>query len=261
MKKLNCLAVAAALGLSGGAISFNAQAAVKLSPIFSSHMVLQQHADVELRGYAAPGSQVRVKASWNPKQTLTATASADNGAWKVTLPTPAAGGPFTVTVSDPDGAVALDDILTGDVWVCGGQSNMEMPLRGFAGQPARGTADMIARADSTRALRLFRQPRAYSTTPNVDATGGTWTLVNPREAGDSSAVGYVFGDYIQDVTRQPVGLIQCCWSDSRIQAWMPREVLEEQFPDMELPAPDQTECGWLTGTSTLLYNGITAAWE
>lgn len=260
MKILNSLAVAAALAIISTGGSFESAAAVKLSPIFSSNMVMQQNADVELRGYAAPGSTVKVKPSWNPKARLSATASAD-GSWKLILATPPAGGPYTIAVSDTDGEVRLDDVLIGDVWVCGGQSNMEMPLRGFAGQPAKGTADMIARADGDRALRLFRQPRAYKTTPNTDVTGGTWTRVNPQEAGDFSAVGYIFGNYIQDVIDLPVGLIQCCWSDSRIQAWMPRDVLEEQFPDMELPALDQTEFGWLTGTPTLLYNGMVAPWE
>lgn len=260
MKLLKYLAIASALIAVEQGAGARAAAEVSLSPIFSSNMVLQQQAQVEMRGTARPGSRVTVTPSWNKKSRVTATADA-SGAWNATLATPAAGGPYSITVADPDGSVELSDVLIGDVWVCGGQSNMEMPLRGFAGQPAAGTADMIARADAARDLRLFKQPRAYNTVPNTDVTGGTWTHVTPRTAGDFSAVGYVFGDYLQDVIDIPVGLIQCCWSDSRIEAWMPRGVLADGFPEVKLPAEDQTKFGWLTGTPTLLYNGMVAPWE
>lgn len=259
MKLLNYFAISTVLAAAFGSMS-RIEAEVKLSPIFTSNMVLQQQARVEMRGTARPGSRVTITPSWDKKVKLTTTADAA-GNWMLAVSTPEAGGPYTVTVADADGKVELTDVLIGDVWVCGGQSNMEMPLRGFAGQPAHGTADMIARADSKRALRLFKQPRAYNTVPNKDVTGGTWTAPNPRSAGDFTAVGYVFGDYVQDAIDIPVGLIQCCWSDSRIEAWMPRDVLAANFPDVKLPAEDQTEFGWLTGTPTLLFNGMVAPWD
>lgn len=266
MNLLKRISIASAIAACAIPCAVNAE--VKLSPIFSSGMVLQQQAEVELRGTAKAGSKVTVTPSWNGKMHLSAVAGAD-GSWRIALPTPEAGGPYSVTVADADGAVELTDVLVGDVWVCGGQSNMEMPLRGFKGQPTQGTADMIARANPKRALRLFKQPRAYATRPVTDVnmnmsegqTPGTWSAATPRAAGDFTAVGYIFGDYLQDVIDIPVGLIQCCWSDSRIQAWMPREALEAEFPDMQLPDEDQTEFGWLTGTPTLLYNGMVAPWD
>lgn len=257
MKKQNCiLSIAAAMAL---AMTPGVKAEVKLSPIFSSNMVLQQESTVAVRGTAKAGSRVKVKPSWD-KKGVTVTAASD-GSWRADVKTPSWGGPYTLSVSDPDGTVTLDNVLTGDVWVCGGQSNMEMPVRGFNGQPSEGTADMIATAKATRPLRLFQQPRDWSTTIKSDVKGGTWSLDTPRAVGDFSVVGYAFGDYIQQALDIPVGLIQCCWSNSKIEAWMPSEAFATSFPDVELPAVDQTTFGWLEGTPTLLYNAMVNPWD
>ncbi|MDE5635809.1 MAG: 9-O-acetylesterase, partial [Muribaculaceae bacterium] len=133
---------------------------VRMNPVFTGDMVLQQQARVMLRGTAAPGSRVMVKAGWRSGSSYT---RADAGGdWMLPLDTPVAGGPYDIVVSDRDGSITLGDVLIGDVWVCGGQSNMEMPMRGFHGQPVEGTLDMIARARGDRPVRLFRQRHAWS---------------------------------------------------------------------------------------------------
>lgn len=236
-----------------------ARAEVKLAPIFSSNMVLQQQATVRVHGTAAAGSNVKVTAPWQRKAIETRAGS--DGEWSLELPTPSYSGPYDITVSDRDGKVTLENVLVGDVWLCGGQSNMEMPMRGFSGQPVHGTIDMIAGADADRDLRLFQQPKAWSTTPRAEVDSGRWVVETPASVGDFSAVGYIFGNYIQRVIDQPIGLIQCCWSNSKIETWMPREVFENKFPDIELPTADQTEFGWLEGTPTLLYNAMVNPWK
>ncbi|MBD5180810.1 MAG: sialate O-acetylesterase [Bacteroidales bacterium] len=236
-----------------------ADAKVTFGSIFSDNMVLQQNANVKLRGTAKPGSNVKVKASWGAKP-LTVKSDGD-GNWAVMLATPAAGGPFTITASDRDGETELTNVLTGDVWFCGGQSNMEMPMRGYAGQPAEGTIDYIMKADAKRPLRLFHQEKEWSTTPRGEVAGGEWQVETPATVGDFSAVGYVFGDYIQDVLDIPVGLIHCNWGNSKIESWMPAEAFKKNFPEIELPAVDATEFGWLEGTPTLLYNGMINPWD
>lgn len=240
-------------------IAINAGAEVKMNPIFTGDMVLQQQAEVTMRGTAAPGSRVKVRAAWRPG--TIATRADSDGNWKLQLSTPDAGGPYDIVVTDRDGSLTLPGVLIGDVWVCGGQSNMEMPLRGFPGQPVTGTLDMITRADADRPIRLFRQQHAWSTTPCADIDSATWTTVTPATAGDFSATGYIFGDYLQGVIDIPVGLIQCCWSNSRIEAWMPREAFIAGFPDTQLPETGQTQFGWLEGTPTLLYNGMVEGWK
>ncbi|MDE6402378.1 MAG: sialate O-acetylesterase, partial [Muribaculaceae bacterium] len=131
------LSIAAATLLASASIS---QAEVNVSPIFSDNMVLQQQATVTMHGKATPGNNIKVKTSWNGK-TVHARAEADS-TWSARFDTPSHGGPYTITVSDRDSKIVFDNILTGDVWVCGGQSNMEMPISGFSGQPVEGSLDM-----------------------------------------------------------------------------------------------------------------------
>lgn len=237
----------------------SADAKVKLDRIFSSNMVLQQNATVKVHGTALANADVKLSAPWS-KKTLT-TKSDEAGQWAIELPTPAYGGPYDITVSDKDGKTVLENVLIGDVWVCGGQSNMEMPVKGFAGQPSTGTIDLIAQTNLTRELRLFRQPRDWSTTERDTISGGEWTTATPAEVGEFSVVGYVFGDYIQKALDIPVGLIECCWSNSKIEAWMPAETFKEKFQNIKLPTAGQTEFGWLTGTPTLLYNAMVKPWD
>lgn len=236
-----------------------AGAKVSFARIFSDNMVMQQNAVVKIHGRAAADSDVKLSAGWSDRKYKT---KADtDGRWSFNLPTPTYGGPYVVTVSDRDGSVSIKNVLIGDVWVCGGQSNMEMPVKGFAGQPAYDTADLIAMASPTRGLRLFKQPRDWSTTLKDTVAGGEWTLATPKAVADFSVVGYVFGDYLNRALDTPVGLIQCCWSNSRIEAWMASETFQTEFPDVQLPVAGQTEFGWLEGTPTLLYNAMVSPWD
>lgn len=253
-QSLNYAMTAAALS----AAACYADAEVKLAPIFSDNMVLQQDAIVKLHGTALAGSQVTVTPGWNRSKIKTVADS--SGAWAVDIATPAYGGPYEIKIADRDGSLSLTNVLIGDVWVCGGQSNMEMPVKGFRGQPSQGTQDMIATVKANRDLRLYKQERAWSTTPLPDAKGN-WTELSPKSVGEFSVVGYVFGDYVQSTLDIPVGLIQCCWSNSKIEAWMAEETFRTEFPDIKLPEIDQTKFGWLEGTPTLLYNGMVNAWD
>ncbi len=250
-----CLAVAAmaAAGTSG------VDAKVNFARIFSDNMVLQHDAVVKVHGTAAAGSEVKLTAGWHNNKLKTR--AGDDGQWSIELPTPGYGGPFTMTATDRDGAETLSNVLIGDVWVCGGQSNMEMPVKGFAGQPSQNTIDLIAKTKPSRELRLFMQPRDWSTTPKDTVAGGEWSCATSKAVADFSVVGYVFGDYVQEALDVPVGLIQCCWSNSKIEAWMARESFETSFPDVEMPKAGQTEFGWLTGTPTLLYNAMVNPWD
>jgi sialate O-acetylesterase len=108
---------------------------VKLPAIFGDNMVLQQQTNVAFWGKAAPGASVRVATSWNGKS-YSATAD-KSGNWKLKAATPGAGGPYNVTISDGK-AITLKNVMIGEVWVCSGQSNMEMPMKGFRNQPVIG---------------------------------------------------------------------------------------------------------------------------
>lgn len=101
-------------------------ATITLSAIFGDHMVLQQHSDDAIWGKASPGTIVKISASWNNKS---ATVKADNqGDWKIKIKTPSAGGPYSIVISDGT-SLELKDVLIGEVWVCSGQSNMEILMK------------------------------------------------------------------------------------------------------------------------------------
>lgn len=241
-----------------GALTANAE--ITMPSFFSDNMVLQQKSTVTFRGTADPDTKVTIKTGWDNKKVNTK--SDNQGNWSVDIATPAFGGPFDIVVSDGT-AKTLNDIYVGEVWLCSGQSNMEMPMRGFTGQPVENSQEMIAEANSRRNIRLFRQENAWSTTGMNDIANAKWELPSSDAVAQFSAVGYVFADQLEKSLDVPVGIIQCAWSMSTIQAWMPRETFASQFPDTELPDINGTEkdFGWLQGTPTLLWNAMVNPWK
>ena len=232
-------------------------AKVTLPSIWGDGMVLQQQSKVVFTGQSTTGKKVYAVASWNGKKVY---ADRQEGQqWTLTLETPAYGGPYTITFNDGDKLV-LKNILIGEVWFCSGQSNMEMPVKGFRGQPVYGSQPYIVSANAKRPLRLYTVKNAWSTTPKTEGIDGYWTELSPKEVANFSATAYFFGDLLQRTLDVPVGLIHCAWSASKIEAWMSRETLE-QFAEVELPDVQATEFGWSAGTPTLLWNAMVNPWK
>lgn len=218
-------------------------AQVKLPALVGDNMVLQRNSTVRIWGWAEPGKEVSVTTSWN-NETYHAKAQADS-TWKVLVSTADAGGPYQVTVSDGD-PVVLQNILLGEVWVCSGQSNMEMPLKGFIGQRVAGANETVARAGKYPDIRLFTVKRKRSEVPMDDCTG-SWKVSAPEAALNFSAVAYHFGRNLNEILDVPVGLISTSWGGTYIEAWMDDENLKGFNPP-------ETEAKYLM--STLLYNGM-----
>lgn len=252
MKKFSLVLLLAIL------FSFGINAKVTLPAHFGDGMVLQQKSSVPMHGTATAGAKVTINASWAKKAVVT-TADA-NGTWSATLSTPAYGGPFTITVSDGK-PLTLSNVLVGEVWICAGQSNMEMPMKGFRGQPTHGTADMILSASPRLKIRLLQQKNDWATTEKPEIEPVKWTTATTDAVAEFSAVGYVFGKTIYDALDVPVGLIQCDWSMSTIETWMPRTTFEAKFPEISLPAVDGKDFGWIQGTPTLAWNAMVAPWK
>ena len=104
------------------------QKKLKLTSLFSNHMVLQQQQDVAFWGTYTPNEKITVSGSWGKESISIAD---ENGKWKLNLPTPKAGGPFEVSVTATDSTIVLKNVLIGEVWLASGQSNMEMSLKGW----------------------------------------------------------------------------------------------------------------------------------
>lgn len=232
-------------------------AKVTLPSIWGDGMVLQQRSKVVFTGQSTTGKKVYAVASWNGRKVYAD--SQDGQQWTLTLETPSYGGPYTITFSDGD-KLELKNILIGEVWFCSGQSNMEMPVKGFRGQPVYGSQPYIVSANAKRPLRLYTVKNAWSTTPKTEGIDGYWTELSPKEVANFSATAYFFGDLLQRTLDVPVGLIHCAWSASKIEAWMSRETLE-QFAEVELPDVQATEFGWPAGTPTLLWNAMVNPWK
>jgi sialate O-acetylesterase len=190
-------------------------AEVRLPHLLSDHAVLQREKPIHIWGWAAAKERVQV-GFHAQKQTVTAN---EYGEWGVWLAPEAAGGPFTLSVQGETGAaIAYTDMLVGDVWFASGQSNMEMPLKGFAPDTqVKNAAAEIAGATQPQ-IRLMLVEHKTANFPLQDLTG-TWTLCTPETAKDFSAAAYFFGREIQQKEHVPIGLIDSTWGGTPVEAW------------------------------------------
>lgn len=230
-----------------------AQAKVWMPAIFDSGMVLQRETNVKLWGTADASKTVKVTTSWNGKTYLV---KADkNGKWKVPVATPEAGGPYAVTVSDGE-ELCFDNVLIGEVWVCAGQSNMEMPMKGFPSQPIdNGNMDVLHSADPE--LHLFTAKRTSRVEP-IDTITGKWTEAAPATVRNFSATAYYFGRELRRILNVPVGLIVTAWGGSSCEAWMDRENVKQfvhSGSPYQIPYKD-SDIKSKNRQPTVLYNGM-----
>ena len=222
IKQAVATALMIALALS---LFMEADAKVIPNPIFADNMVLQQNAQVAFWGEAQAGAKVKITPSWSRKS-VRVQADAD-GKWFTRLATPSAGGPYEIVLEDGE-KTRISNVLIGEVWLCSGQSNMEMPVKGWPGQPIAGSADYILGADAQLPVRHCYVQRATALSVREKCTA-TWTENTPEGVAESSAYAYFFARRLNEVLGVPVGVINVSWGGSSIQAWMSRELLEREF--------------------------------
>lgn len=230
-------------------VATSASAKVTLPKMFSDGMVMQRETNANIWGNANKSATVKVSPSWTKK---TYTAKADgNGKWKVEIETPESGGPYSITFNDGEKTV-LDNILIGEVWVCSGQSNMEMQMKGFKAQPVENAiTDGLNSRDNN--LRLFTVKRNSRFAP-ADTVSGKWYEANTGSVREFSATAYYFGRMLRKVLDVPVGLITVAWGGSACEAWMTADWLKA-FPDAKIPqSPEDIKSK--NRTPTVLYNGM-----
>lgn len=192
------------------------RADVILPPLFSDHAVLQKSDNVPVWGKASPGEAVKVSVD---KASATAVAGSD-GKWNVRLNLSEAGpGPFDLLVVSRN-SLTVKDVMIGEVWLCGGQSNMEWPLRATG-----GAAQEIAQS-ANPLLRQFKVERAASADP-IEEAKGKWVVATISSTPDFTAVGYYFAKALQRELGVPVGLVNDSVGGTVIEAWMSSEALAE----------------------------------
>lgn len=235
-------------------------AALTVHNLFQNSSVLQRNTEVNIWGKGDVGKTVTVTASWN--STASTTIDAD-GKWLVKLPTSNAGGPYIVTVTDGATTHRFTDILLGEVWVCGGQSNMAFPLAGKKGQPLTNMEEELNAANYPN-IRFFKGPYGVKSPSEEDNITGTWKKVVHPDNADISAIGYFFARKIHHLLGVPVGLIVNAIGASSAEAWTPRKYLKtiNGYENIdEILAPYEADSLLLKDTDnkipTTLYNTCT----
>ena len=237
------------LSLFIGLSTLTMSAKVRLPQFFSDGMVLQQQSECNLWGWAEPGKKVSISTSWD-KKSFMVTARKD-GLFSLKVKTPEAGGPYFIGFKDQD-YVQLNNVMIGEVWICSGQSNMEMQMKGFKQQPVEGTTEELLRCKDAN-LRLFTVKRHASLTPEQDVTG-QWNEANSASVREFSATAYYFGRALRQVLDVPVGLICTSWGGSACEAWMHPDWLKA-FPKVNQHVTEADVEKLQQRCPTALYNG------
>ena len=237
------------LSLFIGLSTLTMSAKVRLPQFFSDGMVLQQQSECNLWGWTEPGKKVSISTSWD-KKSFMVTARKD-GLFSLKVKTPEAGGPYFIGFKDQD-YVQLSNVMIGEVWICSGQSNMEMQMKGFKQQPVEGTTEELLRCKDAN-LRLFTVKRQASLTPEQDVTG-QWNEANSASVREFSATAYYFGRALRQVLDVPVGLICTSWGGSACEAWMHPDWLKA-FPKVNQHVTEADVEKLQQRCPTALYNG------
>lgn len=222
--------------IAASSIAMTAHAEIRMPAVMSDNMVLQQQTEARIWGKAAAGKPVKITTSWD-NRSYTATADGE-GRWTVNVATPSATAePQSIRISDPDSSLDINNVLIGEVWYCSGQSNMEMPVRGFDRQPVDGSLDVILSARKERPIRMFTVKKDMSPVP-LDDCSGHWDENTPEGVASCSAAGYFFADHINKaLDNVPVGLVIADWGGTRVQPWMSREAIEPFGMDLSHLSP------------------------
>jgi len=191
-------------------------AEIRLPAFIGNHMVLQQKSEINLWGWCSPSEKISVKCSWDTTRYLTKGTS--GAKWSLKIKTPEAGGPFTITFNNK---IVLEDVMVGEVWLCGGQSNMEWS----GDQKLKQSLEEAPNATNQK-IRFFYVPKATADTPQEDVRS-SWKVCSPEEMLHFSAIGYFFGKQLQQVLNVPVGLINSNWGGTPAEVWTPKEVIDQ----------------------------------
>ncbi len=252
IKRCALIAVAVAgllFSLYGSGFAQNAPtAAVKplpfVSPIFGDNMVLQRGKANTIWGWSDPGDKVRVEIAG---KTASGVAGTDRR-WQVKIQPPPAGGPYTMTIKGHQ-TVELQNVLVGDVWLCGGQSNMQVSLRIVRNSDAEIKA---ANYPEIRFFTVVGHPAYHHT----DVVEGTWKVLSPDTADRISAVAYYFARKVQQEIHVPIGLVVDAVGGTPAEAWTSAAALRP-LKDFDIPL---AELGKLSAEGAPEYGNYVMHW-
>ncbi len=193
-------------------------ATVRLPHLFSDHMVIQRDQPAKVWGWAGKNETVLVTINNQTKKV-----KADKyGSWTLSFEKIAVGGPYSMEIEGKDNRICLEDIYVGDVWLCSGQSNMEMPIHGW------GSVDNyqeVIKNAGNHLIRTFNVSKAMDVSPKSDCDGA-WTVCSPESVANFSAVAYFFAQKLNHELNIPIGIINSSWGGTEIESWIPTDVYQ-----------------------------------
>lgn len=198
-------------------------------------MVLQQQSNVALWGWADPGEKIYVTSSWG--NAIDSVVAGSDAKWKINIATPAAGGPYTITLKGWS-TIVLENVMIGEVWVCSGQSNMEWNSYNNLKQ----ILDEMPNSSNPN-IRLFHIPRTTATAPQ-DNCGGQWRQSSPESLRGFSAIAYFFAKKLQKELNVPVGVINTSWGGTPAEVWTEPQAVETDPVLKEAATHLQPNRGW-----------------
>ncbi|WP_348688552.1 sialate O-acetylesterase [Zunongwangia profunda] len=239
-------------------------AQVRLPKLVSDGMVLQRNSNVRIWGWASEGEDIEV--SFQQRNYNTST---KNGKWEILLENPNIGGPYTMQISGKN-SIQLNSIYVGDVWLCSGQSNMELPMSRVAPK----YPEEIKSADNAE-IRYFQVPKEYNLTKKLDDfSGGNWISVNQNTIEGFAAIPYFFAKNLYEEYQIPIGLIDASLGGSPVEAWMSEKALknfpeaiaevEKLKPEGVIDSLEQLDQNWIRNwytTVTAEDAGLKSGWK
>lgn len=188
---------------------------IRLPRVFGDHMVLQRDRPLPIWGHSMPGESIHVSFASSQIET-----QADlHGNWRLTLPPQSHGGPHELTIRCKQHQLTFEDVMVGEVWICSGQSNMEMSV-----EESLNPHDAVAAAQYPQ-IRFLNVANSVAKEPQSDFEG-QWSVCCPATVSDFSAVAYYYGRNLFEHVKVPIGLIDASWGGSLCESWMSREALE-----------------------------------
>ncbi len=225
---------------------------ITLTPLFTNNMVLQQKQDIVIWGTAEAGGEVLVSLNRQQAKAMVM----DNGLWNVKLKPIVAGGPYELTISGED-TIKISNVMVGEVWICSGQSNMEMAVEAEWGK-IDNSKEEVANANYPN-IRLFMVDKAMANTPQDNFTSSGWKECSPKTISEFSAVAYLFGRKLHKDLNVPIGLIETAWGGTVVEAWTNANSLKninefvDEIDDLKLNQQERIE-------KEITYNNPQKAW-
>ena len=229
-------------------VGMSIKANIRLPNILSNNMVLQQQSTTKVWGWAMPGEKIKITTSWDNK-TIGISANG-NATWQVNIQTPTAGGPYKI-ILEGENKIILENIFIGEVWLCGGQSNMEWSYN----SGLSSIKDEFSQLSKLN-IKLFKMPKTTSKTPQ-DNSEGSWVACDSNTLKAFSAVGYYFGKEVNKNLNVPIGLISSNWGGTPAEVWT-SEALVENNPVLKEAAAKKKPTSWWPIASGYAYNAMIA---